>query len=162
MEHVDLCICCPDNECGGEVTESHNAASAMGERISVDLLIRDGILITMDSMRKVVDRGSVAVIADRIVEIGSVKSLDEKYRAANIIDVNGKIVMPGLIDGHGHAGHSLVKTLGVDRPGGWEKACEEIYTVGSTEEFWHIDGLLLALERLRFGVTCGVTFFADR
>jgi len=67
--------------------------------------------------------------------------------------------MPGLIDGHGHAGHGLVKSLGTDMPGEWYKACERIYAQGSTEAFWRADALLTALERLKFGVTTGVTFF---
>jgi len=41
--------------------------------------------------------------------------------------------MPGLIDGHAHAGHGLVKTLGGGRGDLWYRACERIYTVGSTE-----------------------------
>jgi cytosine/adenosine deaminase-related metal-dependent hydrolase len=69
------------------------------------------------------------------------------------------VVMPGLIDGHGHAGHGLLKTLGTGPSGGWYPACETIYAEGSDEEFWHAEAMLTLLERLKFGTTTGVTFF---
>ncbi|MFH1763816.1 MAG: amidohydrolase family protein, partial [Gemmatimonadota bacterium] len=39
------------------------------------------------------------------------------------------------------------------------QATEIIYATGSTEDFWRADALLTATERLRFGVTTGLTFF---
>ena len=65
--------------------------------------------------------------------------------------------MPGLIDGHAHAGHGLIKTMGGGRSDLWYEACEQAYTVGSTPDFWHAEAQLAALERLRFGVTTGVS-----
>jgi cytosine/adenosine deaminase-related metal-dependent hydrolase len=66
--------------------------------------------------------------------------------------------MPGLIDGHAHAGHTLVKTLGMDTDE-WYPATEAIYARGSTEAFWRADARLAATERLRFGVTTSVNLF---
>jgi len=125
----------------------------------VDLLIMGGTLITMDSERRVIEDGAVAIAGDRIAEIGRTKELQLKYQAKRTIDARNKVVMPGLIDGHGHAGHTLVKTMGMGRTGEWRRACEVIYAGGSDEEFWLADALLAALERLKFGVTCGVTYF---
>ncbi len=65
--------------------------------------------------------------------------------------------MPGLVDGHAHAGHGLIKTMGGGRSDLWYEACELAYTVGSTPEFWRAEAQLAALERLRFGVTTGVS-----
>ena len=47
--------------------------------------------------------------------------------------------------------------MGGGRADLWYQACESAYTVGSTEEFWFAEAQLAALERLRFGVTTGVS-----
>lgn len=129
-----------------------------GDYKTADLLIRGGTVITMDGERRVLENGALAIVGDRIVEVGRARDLDSKYMAKRVIDAKNKVAMPGLIDGHGHAGHTLVKTLGMGRPQAWWKACELIYSQGSDEDFWRADALLAALERLKFGVTCGITY----
>ena len=79
------------------------------------------------------------------------------HSAPRVIDARGKAVLPGLIDGHAHAGHGLIKTLGGGRGDLWYRACETVYTVASTEGFWRAEAELAALERLTFGVTTGVS-----
>jgi 5-methylthioadenosine/S-adenosylhomocysteine deaminase len=137
-------------------------SSVRGESIELktaDILISGGTLITMDPERRVIDDGAVAISGERIVDIGRSQELLTKYRAKKTIDAKNKVVMPGLIDGHGHAGHTLVKTMGLGRTGEWWRACEKIYAEGSDEEFWHADALLSALERLKFGTTCAIIYF---
>lgn len=124
-----------------------------------DILITGGTVITMDPDRRVLDEGAVAIAGDRIVGVGPASEIQAAFTAKRVIDAQRKVVMPGLIDGHGHAGHGLLKSLGTDLPGEWYKACERIYAEGSTAQFWRADALLSALERLKFGVTTGVTFF---
>ena len=66
-------------------------------------------------------------------------------------------VLPGLIDTHGHAGHSMVKTVAEGHED-WGLLIEDIYLRGVKNEFWYTDGLLASLERLKFGTTTGVSF----
>ena len=122
-----------------------------------DSLIANGILITMDPQRRVIEDGAVAIQGSRIVDVGNTPELMAKHRASRIIDAKRMVVMPGLIDSHAHAGHGLVKTMGGDNSEAWTNACEKIYSEGTTEEFWYAEALLVALERLKFGVTCGVS-----
>lgn len=130
----------------------------LGDRQPADLLIRGGTVITMDPERRVLEDASIAVVADRIAAVGPTEEILALYHAERVIDAHHRVVMPGLIDGHGHAGHGLVKSLGTDT-GEWYQACEDIYARGSTEAFWRADALLTAVERLKFGVTTGLTFF---
>ena len=123
-----------------------------------DLLITGGTVITMDSARRVIDDGAVAIVGDRIAAVGTSAELRDRFRAREVIDARRKVVMPGLIDGHGHAGHGLLKTLGTDI-GRWNAAAERMYARGSTPDFWKADALLAGLERLKFGVTTAVTLF---
>jgi cytosine/adenosine deaminase-related metal-dependent hydrolase len=124
----------------------------------MDLLITNGMVITMDRDRQVIKDGAVAIQDNRIVAVGPSEELSAQYTARRVIDAHRNVVMPGLIDGHGHAGHSLVKTMGAGDSSLWYQACEAIYTAGSTASFWYADAQLAAIERLKSGTTCGVSF----
>lgn len=128
------------------------------DRESIDILITGGTVITMDSTRRVLDDGAVAIRADRIVAVGPSSEIAAKYRPRETIDAHRKIVMPGLIDGHGHAGHGLVKSLGMDTER-WYPATEAIYAQGSSVDFWRAEALLTGVERVRFGVTTALSYF---
>lgn len=128
-----------------------------GDREQVDILIIGGTVITMDSTRRVLEDGAVAITGDRIVAIGLTASLTAQYTARETINADKKIVMPGLIDGHGHAGHGLVKSMGMDT-GEWYPATETIYARGSTVDFWRAEALLTGVERVRFGTTTALSF----
>src|SRR5262245_36026899 len=82
----------------------------------VDVLVRGGLVVTMDRDRRVLERGSVAIWEERIVEVGPVDLLDAKYAATRTIDATGKVVMPGLINTHGHAAMVLFRGLADDQP----------------------------------------------
>jgi predicted amidohydrolase YtcJ len=78
-----------------------------------DLLIRGGVVITMDQARRVIPDGAVAVKAGRIAAVGPTEEVAAAHPdPAQVIEAGGKAILPGLIDGHGHAGHGLVKTMG--------------------------------------------------
>jgi 5-methylthioadenosine/S-adenosylhomocysteine deaminase len=122
-----------------------------------DFIIKHGIVMTMDAKRQIIEDGSIAVLGDRIVAVGATHEILAAYHANREIDASRKVVMPGLIDGHAHAGHALVKSLGANQPDAWNQACYEIYQRGSDEDFWFADGQLSALERLKCGTTTSVT-----
>lgn len=122
-----------------------------------DIIITHGIVVTMDPQRRVIEDGAVAIEKDRIVAVGSTEEVLARHRAPTVINASRKIVMPGLIDGHAHAGHGFIKTMGGGDGQQWYEACEKAYTVASTPEFWHAEARLAALERLRFGITTGVS-----
>jgi cytosine/adenosine deaminase-related metal-dependent hydrolase len=123
-----------------------------------DILITDGTVITMDRGRHVIDNGAIAIVGNRIAAVGSTAELRARFRARQVIGARRKVVMPGLIDGHGHAGHELLKSLAADSDN-WDWIVERIYAHGSTPDFWKADAMLAALERLKFGVTTSVNFF---
>lgn len=122
-----------------------------------DILIVNGVVVTVDPERRVIDDGAVAIAGDRIVAVGPTAEVKAAHAAPRVIDARGKAVLPGLIDGHAHAGHGLIKTMGGGRGDLWYQACETVYTVASTEAFWRAEAELAALERLTFGVTTGVS-----
>ena len=119
----------------------------------IDLLITHGTVITMVPSRQAIEDGAVGIQGDRLVAVGASEDLSAQYAAQRVIDAHRHVVMPGLIDSHGHAGHSLVKTMGAGDSRRWYEACEAIYTAGSTASFWYADAQLAAIERLKSGTT---------
>ncbi|WP_376096753.1 amidohydrolase family protein [Roseomonas sp. CCTCC AB2023176] len=122
------------------------------------IILEGGTVITMDPARRVIPDGAVAIEGERILFVGTRVEVAAAYPdAAERIDTRGKAVLPGLIDGHAHAGHGLVKTLANGDSASWMEACRVIYTLASPPSFWRAEAALAAAERLRFGVTTGVS-----
>ena len=123
-----------------------------------DLLLRHGVVITMDSARRLLTDGAVAVVNGRIAAVGPTAEVEAAHHnPAQVIEARGRAILPGLIDGHAHAGHGLVKTMGNNDSEAWSEACRVIYTLASPPSFWRAEAALAAHERLRFGVTTGVS-----
>ncbi|MAQ82753.1 MAG: amidohydrolase [Maritimibacter sp.] len=122
-----------------------------------DLIITNTIVVTVDPERRVLFDAAIAIKGDRIADIGPSAEIEAKYAGVKTIDGAGKMVLPGLVDVHAHAGHGLIKTLASGDSAKWFDACKVAYTTASTPEFWHAEAQLAALERVRFGVTTGVS-----
>lgn len=127
------------------------------QKMEIDLLLLHGIVIPMDQDRRILEDGAVAIKDGRIIEVGKSEKLGSCYQPRQVIDCAGQIVLPGLIDAHGHAGHSLVKTIASDTPSIWSRLMTQVYHHYTTDEFWYIEGRLSALERLKAGITCGLS-----
>ena len=124
--------------------------------MQADTLITGGVVVTMDPARRVIAEGAVAVRDGQIIAVDTAEAL-RGIEAAETVDASGQIVIPGLIDVHAHAGHGLVKSIGMHGGDRWEEICGEVYTQASPPAFWYAEARLAALERLRFGVTTGVS-----
>src|SRR5690349_6964039 len=83
------------------------AAAEQPKLEKIDTLIRGGTVVTMNADRRVIERGAVAVREGRIVAVGTVDELAGKYEAPQVIEAEGRLVIPGLINTHGHAAMSL-------------------------------------------------------
>jgi len=70
-------------------------------REKVDILISDALIVTMNSERRNIDHGYVAVDNGVIVDVG-VGDGKEKYIGEETIDGRGKVVIPGLMCAHTH------------------------------------------------------------
>jgi len=125
--------------------------------MKADALLIGACVVTMDPIRQIIENGAVAVADGKIIAVGSADELRGRVAADATLDCTGHIILPGLIDVHAHAGHGLIKSLGMHDGNRWEDICEEVYTQASPPEFWYAEARLAALERLRFGVTTGVS-----
>ncbi len=74
----------------------------------VSILIRNGLVVTMDEKRRILNPGYVAIDDDRIVDVGKGDGAG-KYTAEKVIDARGSIVMPGFICAHTHFYGALLR-----------------------------------------------------
>lgn len=81
---------------------------------AVSLVITNGIVITVDGSRRVLNPGAVAINGRDIVAVDTPAAIAGRYTAAQTIDASGKVVMPGLINTHTHAAMVMFRGLGND------------------------------------------------
>lgn len=81
---------------------------------NVSLIVANGIVITVDGTRRVLNPGSVAINGTQIVAVDTPDAIAARYRSADTIDATGKVVMPGLINTHTHAAMVMFRGLGND------------------------------------------------
>src|SRR5579875_2722499 len=74
------------------------------------LLIKSGMLVTMDESFSDLPRGDVLIDGDRIAEVGaSIEASD-----AQVIDATNMIVMPGLVNAHIHTWQACLRGIAAD------------------------------------------------
>ena len=76
---------------------------------SIDLIVRNGTVVTLNSDREIIEDGAVAIKGNRIVDVGPDAKVSEKYAASQEIDAKGMAVLPGFINAHTHATHNLLR-----------------------------------------------------
>src|SRR6202167_3125299 len=65
-----------------------------------EVLLRNGYIVTMDESRGDIADADVLLRDDKIAEIG--RGLSASHPNAEVIDVTGRLVLPGLVDTHRH------------------------------------------------------------
>src|SRR4051794_27697376 len=83
-------------------------------RRPVSLLVTNGIVITVDPARRVIQGGAVAIDGRDIVAVDTTAAIAARYQARETIDAAGAVVMPGLINTHTHAPMVLFRGLADD------------------------------------------------
>lgn len=83
---------------------------------TVDLLLINGMVLTLDSENRRFDSGAVAIRGEEIVAVGPSPELTARFRAGKTLDVQGCAIMPGLVNGHTHAAMTLFRGLADDLP----------------------------------------------
>ena len=92
---------------GAAQANSHGANS--NARVA-DLILKNGKVVTVDENFTVAQ--ALAIRDDRVLAVGSNEELKRHTgRDTRIVDLRGKTVIPGLIDGHAHMDREGLKTI---------------------------------------------------
>ncbi|MEZ4526933.1 MAG: amidohydrolase [Desulfobacterales bacterium] len=80
-----------------------------------DILVTNGIVLTMNPDCTRIDKGAVAVIGNRIAAVDRADVFSD-WTAAKVIDAKRGIIMPGLVNTHTHAAMTCFRGLADDLP----------------------------------------------
>ena len=144
-----------------------SSSSAFGQKRKtvVDLIVRGGTVVTMDGSRRVIENGGVAIKGGRIVAVDNTAAIDRNYAAREVVDATGKVVIPGLINGHTHVPMTLFRGLAddLDLQEWLTKYIFPAEAKNVNEEFVRVGARLGLAEMIRSGTTtyCDMYYFED-
>ena len=134
-------------------------------RQPVDLLVLGGAIVTMDQERRVITDGGIAISQGRIVAIGPRADIERDYTSRQKINATGKVITPGLINGHTHVPMVLFRGLAddLDLQEWLTKYIFPAEAKNVTEEFVRVGARLGLAEMIRGGTTtyCDMYYFED-
>ncbi|HET9525171.1 MAG TPA: amidohydrolase [Pyrinomonadaceae bacterium] len=138
---------------------------AAQNRRQVDLVLLGGTIVTMDGTRRVIDDGGIAVAGGRIVGVGPRAEIERAYTSRQRIIATGKVITPGLINGHTHVPMVLFRGLAddLDLQEWLTKYIFPAEAKNVTEEFVRVGTRLGLAEMIRGGTTtyCDMYYFED-
>ena len=82
----------------------------------IDILIKHGLVLTMNPNLDVIPDGAVAIKGNKIVDVGPTDKLRSTYEVETAIDATNKLVLPGLINTHTHAPMTILRGIADDLP----------------------------------------------
>ena len=138
---------------------------AQRREIPVDLIIRGGTVVTMDGSRRVIENGGIAIKDGRIVAVDTAALMDLNYSSRQVIEAQGKVVIPGLINGHTHVPMTLFRGIAddLDLQEWLTKYIFPAEAKNVTEDFVRVGTRLGLAEMIRSGTTtyCDMYYFED-
>jgi 5-methylthioadenosine/S-adenosylhomocysteine deaminase len=122
---------------------------------TVDLLLVNAHILTMDEQLHQYPDGALALAGDSIVAVGSQLEIQKDYSAKETINCAGKLLMPGLVNAHTHVPMTLLRGLADDLRldvwlMGYMMPVEREYV---SPEFVQLGTSIACAELIRSGVT---------
>ena len=117
------------------------------------ILLKNGYIVSMNGAGQVFDGGSVLVENDKIIAVGIV---DERLVKpdAEVIELDGKYVLPGFVNTHVHTSQQISRGVGDDVDfKTWLHERMWPFESNMTEEDSYISTLMCCLELIKSGVT---------
>ena len=118
------------------------------------MLFTNATIITMNPTRDIITGGAIAIKDNRIAAVGKTDALLRQYSGDQVIDVKGKLIIPGLIDTHVHLAQALIRGC-ADDMALIQWLCERVWVLQGN--FTHDDGYVSArlciAEMLKSGTT---------
>jgi 5-methylthioadenosine/S-adenosylhomocysteine deaminase len=121
-------------------------------------LIYNGTILTMDATNQIFKPGYVYLEHDIIVEVGAWSedgSMDHlKVQATCAYDATGKVVIPGIINGHTHLFQTFMRGVSDHSPlAQWLKEIIWPMSLAMEQEDFYLAALIGCIENLKSGAT---------
>lgn len=121
-------------------------------------LLTNASILTMDDFRRLYGQGAILIEGERISKVGRTEDLKASSNdsiGVNRINMNGRWILPGLINTHVHLSQQLARGLADDVDLlTWLHDRIWPYESSMTEEDSYVSSLLCGIELIRSGVTC--------
>ena len=124
-----------------------------------DLLVSARWLLPIAPENSALDHQALAISDGAIVAVGSADDLKKSFTPRELLDLDHHVVLPGLVNAHGHAAMTLLRGVGEDQS----------LQAWLSETIWPLEGRLVNAEFVRLGTTVaiaemlasGTTAFSD-
>lgn len=82
------------------------------------LLIKNTTIVTQNTERQIIQKGAILIDGEKIAEVGESGRLEKKYAKLKkrVINGQGLVAIPGLINAHTHAAMNLLRGFADDMP----------------------------------------------
>ena len=133
--------------------------------MEVDLVIKSKWIVPVVPREQVLTDHAIAIKDKKIFAIGPTESINTQYQCTNITSLNNHILIPGLVNAHGHAPMALLRGSADDVPlKEWLE--EKIWPLEDklVDRQFVFEGATQAIaEMIRSGTTCfaDMYFFPD-
>jgi 5-methylthioadenosine/S-adenosylhomocysteine deaminase len=121
---------------------------------SVDTIIDNGYVVTMNPRREIFARGAVAIDGGKIRGVGRSEDIARDFRAERQIDAAGGVVHPGFIDTHVHLMNAARGAFSDTMELGVSFNINKKWWNNVEDEDEYASALLCGLEMLGNGTTC--------
>ncbi len=118
------------------------------------MIFTNATIITMNAYREIIHNGAIAIRDNRIIAVDRASVIQERFADDDMIDVKGKVIIPGLIDTHVHLAQALIRGC-ADDMSLIQWLCDRVWVLqGSfTHEDAYVSARLCIAEMLRSGTT---------
>jgi len=83
----------------------------MEQSKTADIKIDGGMILTMNNDRQVIEKGTITISGDSIVQVLPSDQFPKNQEATKVINAEGMVVIPGLINAHSHLAMTLFRGL---------------------------------------------------
>jgi len=118
------------------------------------MLFKNATIITMNPTRDIITNGALVVQGNRIKALGKTDALLHTYEGDEVIDLGGKLLIPGLIDTHVHLAQALIRGC-ADDMALIQWLCERVWVLQGnfTRDDGYASARLCIAEMLKSGTT---------
>ena len=123
------------------------------------VVLRDGIVLTMDSNLRDFEKADVLIEGNKIAAVAP--NLAASARSALVVNAAGMILMPGFVDTHHHQYETILRSILADgllrdEAKSYTTVIQGIFTPAYLPEDAYISELVASLNQINAGVTTTV------